>query len=239
MANAYINLPKATDQLSHQLWRSVKILDSGCWIWTGKGRTEKGYGMFMHQRQRLRAHRVAYYIYYGIDPQELSVCHVCDNPPCCNPLHLFAGTHRDNMTDKISKGRHILGTHSASAKLNPVSVRRIRQLWATGEYTQTQIGEMMGVHRGTVLQVIHRRTWAHVEGYEIPLLSRKEGNARAALHRCGERSPKSKLTEDDVREIRRLRKEGLTTTQISELITQVTYDAIWKIVRGHNWKRLN
>ena len=33
------------------------------------------------------------------------VRHACDNPPCCNPLHLLGGTHADNVADKVRRGR--------------------------------------------------------------------------------------------------------------------------------------
>lgn len=37
-------------------------------------------------------------------PRWLDACHSCDNPPCCNPDHLFIGTRRDNVVDALTKG---------------------------------------------------------------------------------------------------------------------------------------
>jgi hypothetical protein len=34
------------------------------------------------------------------------VCHRCDNPPCCNPDHLYAGTMSDNALDSAERKRH-------------------------------------------------------------------------------------------------------------------------------------
>jgi hypothetical protein len=73
-----------------------------CWEWQGRIYGD-GYGRFLGY---LATHRLAYYFTTGVDPEELLVCHHCDNPPCCNPDHLFLGTHADNMRDMVQKGRH-------------------------------------------------------------------------------------------------------------------------------------
>ena len=39
-------------------------------------------------------------------PDELGVCHKCDNRKCINPDHLFLGTAMDNAHDRDRKGRH-------------------------------------------------------------------------------------------------------------------------------------
>lgn len=76
----------------------------GCWPWLGS-RKEKGYGQFNFMGKTKRSHRVAYELEFGEIPDGLLICHVCDNPPCCNPWHLVAATAKDNTTDMIHKGR--------------------------------------------------------------------------------------------------------------------------------------
>ena len=53
-----------------------------------------------------KAHRISYREFVGEFPDELFICHHCDNPPCFNPSHLFPGTNLDNIADMVQKGRH-------------------------------------------------------------------------------------------------------------------------------------
>lgn len=92
--------------VSIRFWRYVeKRGDDECWEWTGS-RFAKGYGVFcLNKRDRIGAHRMSWTLTNGPIQGRLWVLHRCDNPPCCNPAHLFLGTPVDNVRDMHMKGR--------------------------------------------------------------------------------------------------------------------------------------
>lgn len=76
----------------------------GCWPWMASTK-EKGYGQTYFLGKNKRAHRLAYELHYGEPAGDKLVCHLCDNPPCCNPWHLTLATAKENTADMIGKGR--------------------------------------------------------------------------------------------------------------------------------------
>jgi hypothetical protein len=94
-----------------------------CWPWTGST-NEQGYGSIRRSGERgplLKAHRVAYEIAHPDEPPLTAddhVCHHCDNPPCCNPSHLYRGNYQTNTADKMRRQRQSAGiSHSAAIQL--------------------------------------------------------------------------------------------------------------------------
>jgi len=107
------------ETVEQRFWtRAIITADTTkCWLWQGCT-DDSGYGMaqvVLDGTKWSKAHRLAYFLYYGVNPEDAKVLHSCDNPLCINPHHLSLGTQADNMADMMRKGRR----HSSAGELNP------------------------------------------------------------------------------------------------------------------------
>ncbi len=76
-----------------------------CWPWKG-ARNGRGYGQFYIDRRRRKASQVAWEVVHGrAFPVGKMACHTCDNPPCVNPAHIWAGTMSQDLLDASRKNR--------------------------------------------------------------------------------------------------------------------------------------
>lgn len=69
------------------------------------------------------AHRMAWELHQGSPPGNAHVLHRCDNPPCCNPSHLFLGDNTANIADRVAKGRSPRGENHWTHRM-PERMRR-------------------------------------------------------------------------------------------------------------------
>lgn len=117
------SMEKKVDDLEKRLLSKIKVTPSGCW--EIKPTTTHRYGEMRIGNVAIQAHRISWMLYQGGIGPGLCVCHKCDNPPCCNPSHLFVGTQAENMRDAVQKGRLNL---SAAAKLSAKASARKRRI---------------------------------------------------------------------------------------------------------------
>jgi hypothetical protein len=243
-------LPTITAIDATRFWLHVKRGEPNeCWNWQLSH--NYGYGQFQVSGRSVRAHRVAYYLGYGVDPGKYLVCHECDNPSCCNPKHLFLGTEADNSADCSRKGRHHpqtgafhgskthperwpRGERVGGSKLTAEQVRDIRALYAAGGVTQQMLGDRFGVKRETIGYIIRGDNWLHVAAKD-ERVSLADPSRRASI---GTRNGSAKLTDDSVRRIRQLRSEGVPFRQLAADFG-VTVKVIYDIMKGKIWKHVH
>jgi len=134
-----------------------------CWAWT-RHKNKHGYGIIQISGKSFLVHRLAFHIFKGPLFNKQIVCHSCDTPSCWNPDHLFAGTQKDNIRDCQLKGRgaNQKGEHNNGAKLTNLAAMAIRDLYATGNYSQRNLAKRFDVTQGSIWNILERRTFKNV-----------------------------------------------------------------------------
>lgn len=102
----------------------------------------------------------------GEIPDDLLVCHKCDNKPCVRPSHLFLGTVKDNSQDMLRKGRgnKAKGERHGNARLQEADVKRLLKMHASGNYSIIDLISEFRVSDMQVRRIIRGERWAHLQG---------------------------------------------------------------------------
>jgi len=178
-----------------------------------KGKTGSGYGVTTIRNIQVRVHRLAYAYYNQTnDLQGLFILHGCDTPNCVAKEHLRLGTHKENMQDKIDRGR-------TTRKFTDEEIREVY----TSTETSSELAKRLNVTKVTINTIRSRKEWSKVtEGLEINIPTGSERTREASAI----------LTKEQVREV------YLAKDTLANLAKQYGTDTttISKIKCGINWK---
>lgn len=145
-----------------RFWSKVDIkLDEECWIWKG-AKLRGGYGNIKINGKTIQAHRYSYMLFYDVDIAGYDVLHICDNPSCVNPVHLFLGDDVSNSKDRVAKNRQTKGEDHPHSKLTAEDVIRMRNTFSFGQLSMHEIAKLFEMSYAETNAILHRRTWRHV-----------------------------------------------------------------------------
>lgn len=219
------------------LWERADKPDgeTGCWIphvyfmangygtvtWAGKFGTKR------------LAHRVSYALANGETPGDRMVCHRCDNRRCVNPAHLFLDVAKGNTADMIAKGR----MNPECNALSDETVMAIRNVYATGEYTQRWIAEKFGIPTWQANYVITGHHYGHLPVLPPPPGSRMRSTPQRPNIQ-GAMAPRAVLTEEQVLEARARARAGERVSAIANSMG-VKQTSLYGAIHGRSWKYLH
>lgn len=162
-------ITKCFSSLEEAFLSQVIINENRCWDWNGS-KTTFGYGVVCAKGRRVDAHRFSYEYYNNLIRDGLQVLHICDNPICTNPNHLFLGTQKDNAHDCINKKRFkkinnlskAKGEKVASSKLTEKDVIKIKEMIYRG-VSNKEIAQKFNVTDKNISCIKLGKTWKHIK----------------------------------------------------------------------------
>jgi hypothetical protein len=169
--------PKQRPTPEERFWPKVQVGGPDeCWEWqAGKSHGYGAFGIGGRSGGHTTAHRFSYELANGPVPEGMFVCHHCDNPPCVNPAHLYAGTSKDNVRDMVTRGRAKGGPKPGGKrppgynrktreddrrggirKFTDEQERQIAERYAAGGVSKSALAREHGVSQPTITAIVAR-----------------------------------------------------------------------------------
>ncbi len=187
-----------------RFWSKVdKKSDDECWEWLAGHKGKEGYGGFyINQiRNTINSHKVMFCIIHNfwIDeiPHGIVIRHKCNNPKCVNPGHLLLGTYQDNSQDMIDAGNSQKGEKSVQCKIYHDIAITIREKWKNGNCSYEDIAKEFNISSAEIYKIIKNKKYIDFN-YDPEKYSKK-----------------TKVSDDDVEQIKKLRQSGVPVKEIA------------------------
>jgi Mor family transcriptional regulator len=219
-----------------QLPEPEKYVDE-CWIWTGSreaSHVRKNYGIFKFSINGIqltyRAHRLCYELYHGEIPDGLHVLHECDNVLCVNVNHLWLGTNKDNVDDKVRKNRQTYGEKSGTAILTNKDVIDIYNYCMNTNESVSEIAKHFNLRVDHLKRLIYGKNWKHL--YQN-LTEEEQIKIRSVINSKFSNC----LNEEIVRQIKYVDSKTMKYSEMTKKYN-VAQNTIYNILSGRTWSHV-
>lgn len=174
--------------------------ETGCWEWHRACDTT-GYGRMFHNGRVRPTHRVVYEMIHGVVDPKWHIDHLCRNRFCCNPEHLEAVTHRENLRrgntfvrDNLAKthclrGHPLFGDNLRMSKRGERLCIACARMTSTKQYHKRKEENPEAYLRYHLMKLANdRKRWAAMTIEQRRLL-RSNKKERAALRAHRQKDP--------------------------------------------------
>lgn len=195
---------------------------TGIWRPLKKTISNRGYelvGLYADGRSRqFFVHKLVLSAFREPCPPGLQCRHLDGNPANNLLTNITWGTPKENADDRTAHGRSPIGSKHALARLKETDAASILNRIAAGE-KHSEIASDYGIDKSLISHIGCRRIWRHVSGPKINV------------------TPKCKITESDVIEIRKMAASGSGLPPICERF-KISRGAASMIVNRRRWKHV-
>lgn len=211
-------------------WRPIGVVRDGY------VRVRVGY-----QGPSLGVHRLIWEYVNGPSNLDLTINHKNGNTQDNRISNLELITAKENVIharDVLGRcgGSKNVGSDNPAAKLTPQKVALIRGCVEAG-IAKIVVAKEFGITAPTMTQISSYKTWENVTAYhDQDLIERLKSVPRGSAAK-GSKTAKAKLMEEDVIQIRKLRREGHTPTQLAQKYN-VSAASISNICAYRIWKHV-
>jgi len=224
-----------------RFYSKLRIANNGCWGWSGS-KNERGYGYVRSRKKTTTAHRYSWEIHFGEIPHRACVLRTCATKDCSNPDHLFLRphlTHEARFESRWTEDEN--GCWIWSDSLN-----------SSGYGTWWDGGKNISAHRSSwernfggipngkhVLHKCDVRNCVNPNHLFIgDVFSNMADMVEKGRSCTGERNGMSRLSEDQVLEIKRLYSEGgITQRELGEIFG-ILGGSVNRIINGRRWSHI-
>lgn len=133
-----------------------KVNKNNCHICKSHHLDEEGYPCCRRNGRTAPIYRHIFWLYKRPPKAGMVIRHTCDNRLCINPEHLIAGTHADNVCDRVKRGRSASGEHNGRSKLTSAQALAIYKDRTT---SKSALAKKYGIDRQVIRKIQRREIW--------------------------------------------------------------------------------